>query len=96
MPADPRELRPTDALPTTPGLVAVWLLGLVAALVTAAALLMELPTFVVVGACVVLVAGMVLCGVLAFRAARASGRSVLRVLWATVAAPVRFLFEFTF
>ncbi|GIG23519.1 hypothetical protein Cch01nite_42430 [Cellulomonas chitinilytica] len=89
-------MRPTDSVPTTPGLVAVWLLGLTLALVTCVAWFVDLPTPVLVVAAVLLAAGMVLCAVLAFRAARAAGRSVLRVLWSTAVAPVRFFFDFTF
>lgn len=83
--------------PVTSGMIAAFLLGVVAAAgVHRRAVRVPLPAWAVLTWALSLTYGVILTGYLASRQARVSGRPVLRVLTSTAKATVTFFLDATF
>ena len=82
--------------PVTSGMIAAFLLGVVAAAVCIVGQFVPLPAWAVLTWALSLTYGVILTGYLASRQARVSGRPVLRVLTLTAKATVTFFLDATF
>ncbi|WP_426309697.1 hypothetical protein [Cellulosimicrobium sp. E-16] len=78
------------------GLVVSLVLGVVAAALSVAGYLVDLPSWLVGTCLAAAVLGGVAAAVFAARQARLEHRSAGRIVWETVTAPVRFLFDVLF